>query len=120
MATLWKNCASGGNLLASDQIPEIVVNAFGASLGDIGERVLTAMEAGVAAGGEAGPLHSAGMKIVRDVPWPVADLRVDWTEDCPIVELRKLWEIYHPQLEDYVTRALDPARAPSYGVPGDE
>ena len=115
-----KNCASGGNLLASDQIPEIIVSNFVASSGAIGERVLSAMEAGLEAGGEAGPIHSAGMKIVRDVPWPIADLRVDWTEDGPIAKLRKLWEIYSPQLEDYVTRALDPARAPSYGVPGDE
>ncbi|KPE40521.1 fimbrial assembly protein FimA, partial [Pseudomonas aeruginosa] len=27
---------------------------------------------------------------------------------------------YKPQMQDYVTRALDPTRAPSYGVPGDE
>ncbi|NVJ93061.1 MAG: DUF1028 domain-containing protein, partial [Methylocystaceae bacterium] len=29
-------------------------------------------------------------------------------------------DIYKPQLNDYVTRALDPSGAPSYGVPGDE
>jgi hypothetical protein len=28
--------------------------------------------------------------------------------------------VYRPQLDDYVTRALDPTAAPSYGVPGDE
>ena len=78
------------------------------------------MEAGVAAGGEAGPIHSAGLKLVRDVPWPVADLRVDWTETYQVEALRQLWEIYSPQLEDYVTRALDPRTAPRYGVPGDE
>ncbi|MFN3498575.1 MAG: DUF1028 domain-containing protein, partial [Pannonibacter indicus] len=27
---------------------------------------------------------------------------------------------YKPQAADYVTRALNPAAAPSYGVPGDE
>ncbi len=31
-----------------------------------------------------------------------------------------MWEVYRPQLDDYVTRALDPTAAPSYGVPGDE
>ncbi|WP_339856309.1 hypothetical protein [uncultured Nisaea sp.] len=30
------------------------------------------------------------------------------------------WEIYKSQLDAYVTRALDPREAPSYGVPGDE
>jgi uncharacterized Ntn-hydrolase superfamily protein len=41
------------------------------------------------------------------------DLRVDWHEE-PIAELRRVWEIYQPQMGDYLTRALDPASAPSY------
>jgi uncharacterized Ntn-hydrolase superfamily protein len=49
----------------------------------------------------------------------VADIRVDWTEDCPIAGLSSIWDIYKPQLEAYVTRALKPDFAPSYGVPGD-
>lgn len=117
---LDKNAASGGNLLSSDAIPGEIVNAFIGASGHIGQRLLIAMEAGVRSGGEEGSIRSAGMKLVHEVAWPVADLRVDWTEQCPIVELRKLWHIYAPQLEDYVTRALDPASAPSYGVPGDE
>ncbi|TIV28536.1 MAG: DUF1028 domain-containing protein, partial [Mesorhizobium sp.] len=44
----------------------------------------------------------------------------DWTEACPIEQLATLWEIYKPQLDAYVTRALNPSDAPSYGVPGDE
>ncbi|MGD1869469.1 MAG: DUF1028 domain-containing protein, partial [Neomegalonema sp.] len=55
----------------------------------------------------------------HDVPWPVADLRVDWSDDDPIEELARIWDIYKPQLGDYVTRALDPSQAPSYGVAGD-
>ncbi len=51
--------------------------------------------------------------------WPVADLRVDWSYACPIAGLADLWAIYKPQLDAYVTRALDPSAAPSYGVPGD-
>ena len=77
------------------------------------------MRAALAAGGEAGPIHSAGMKLVREVAWPVADLRVDWTEGDPIAELAALGGL-RPQLDAYVTRALDPRQAPSYGVPGDE
>ena len=112
--------ASGGNLLADAAIPQIIVEAFLASEGHLGDRLLAAMQAAVAAGGEAGPIHSAGMKLVQEVPWPVADLRVDWTDGCPITELAALWELYKPQLEAYVTRALSPTAAPSYGVPGDE
>jgi hypothetical protein len=28
--------------------------------------------------------------------------------------------MYKPQLDAYVTRAINPVAAPSYGVPGDE
>lgn len=112
--------ASGGNLLSTSAIPQVIVDAFQASEGHLGERLLAAMQAAVDAGGEEGPIHSAGMKIAGKVEWPIADLRVDWTEGCPIAELTALWEIYKPQLDDYVTRALDPSAAPSYGVPGDQ
>ena len=71
------------------------------------------------AGGEAGPVHSAGMKLVDTVSWPVADLRCDWTDEDPIEALARLWDVYRPQLDAYVKRALDPRAAPSYGVPGD-
>ena len=113
------NVACGGNLLANPGVPQAMVDAFLGSSGHLGDRLLTVMQAALDAGGEEGPVRSAGMKLVRDVPWPVADLRVDWSEDCPIAGLREVWAVYKPQLEDYVTRALDPSAAPSYGVPGD-
>jgi uncharacterized Ntn-hydrolase superfamily protein len=115
-----ENVASGGNLLANDSVPEAIVNGFLESSGHLGDRLLAAMQAGLAAGGEAGPIHSAGLKIVDKVSWPVADLRCDWTEDCPIENIGAAWAVYKPQLEDYVQRALNPEAAPSYGVPGDE
>jgi hypothetical protein len=59
------------------------------------------------------------MLLAREVPWPVADLRVDWTEDCPVAALAALWRRWAPEMDAYVTRALDPSGAPSYGVPGD-
>lgn len=111
--------ACGGNLLAHDGVPEVMLEAFQGSTGHLGDRLVAVMRAGLAAGGEAGPVHSAGLLLVRDVAWPVADLRVDWTDACPVEALAALWERYRPQLEDYVTRALDPTAAPSYGVPGD-
>lgn len=112
--------ASGGNLLANADVPQAIVDGFLAAHGHIGDRLIAAMRAGLAAGGEAGPVHSAGLLIVDKVEWPVANLRCDWTEACPIEDMAKLWDIYKPQLEAYVQRALDPRAAPSYGVPGDE
>lgn len=112
--------ASGGNLLANDTVPNGIIEGFLSSAGHLGDRLIAAMRAGLAAGGEAGPVHSAGMMIVDKVAWPVADLRCDWTEDCPIETVATAWDIYKPQLEAYVQRALDPRAAPSYGVPGDQ
>lgn len=110
---------AAGNLLRNQEIPAVMVASFQRAQGHLGDRLLQAMAAAVAAGGEEGPVHSAGMILVRDVPWPVADLRVDWAEEDPIGALHKLWDIYKPQLEAYVTRALNPTGAPSFGVPGD-
>ena len=112
--------ASGGNLLANDQVPAAIVSGFTLATGHIGDRLLAAMRAGLDTGGEAGPIHSAGMKIVDTVSWPVADLRCDWTEECPIGAVETAWQVYKPQLDAYTQRALNPTEAPSYGVPGDE
>ena len=112
--------ASGGNLLANETVPKAIVDGYLSAKGHIGDRLIAALWAGLAAGGEAGPVHSAGMKIVDRVSWPVADLRCDWTEDCPIENIAAAWEVYKPQLEAYIQRALDPRDAPSYGVPGDQ
>jgi uncharacterized Ntn-hydrolase superfamily protein len=114
------NVVAAGNLLSDAEIPAKMVAAFQRAEGHLGDRLLAAMEAALKAGGEEGPVHSAGMLIVRDVPWPIADLRVDWSDGDPIGELKQLWEIYRPQMEDYVTRALNPTSAPSFGVPGDK
>lgn len=114
------NVASGGNLLANESVPQAIVDGFLSATGHLGDRLIAALRAGLAAGGEAGPVHSAGLKIVDKVAWPVADLRCDWTEQCPIEAVAAAWRIYKPQLDAYVQRALDPRAAPSYGVPGDE
>jgi uncharacterized Ntn-hydrolase superfamily protein len=109
------DCVSAGNLLASDDVPRAMVAAFEArSESHLGDRLIGALQAAVAAGGEAGPVHSAGLVLVDRVPWNAADLRVDWAEDDPVSELATLWEIYRPQLDDYVQRALDPSKAPGY------
>ena len=114
-----RNVAAAGNLLASKDTPAAMVAAFLASTGPLGERLIGAMRAAIASGGEAGPVHSVGLKVVHELSWPIIDLRVDWAEDAPIDRLQVLWDLYAPLAEDYVTRAVDPERAPSFGVPGD-
>ena len=114
------NAAAAGNLLANTTIPNAMVAAFHAAGGHLGDRLIAAMQAGLAAGGEAGDLHSAGLLIVDQQQWPLVDLRCDWTTDCPIAAIATAWAIYKPQMDDYLTRALNPASAPSYAVPGDQ
>ena len=115
-----RDVVSAGNLLANEGVPQAIVTAFESSSGHLGDRLIAALRGGLSAGGEAGPVHSAGLQICDQVPWPVADLRCDWSEDCPIEAVAAAWEVYKPQLDAYVQRALDPREAPSYGVPGDE
>jgi uncharacterized Ntn-hydrolase superfamily protein len=111
--------AATGNLLADQTIPEWMVADFlEKPNADLEDRLLAAMKTALSLGGEEGPVHSAGMKVVDRVPWPETDLRVDWSDD-PIHDLEALWRLWRPLRADYVTRALDPASAPVYGVPGD-
>lgn len=112
-------CASAGNLLANASVPQAMCDAFDRSTGYLGERLVRVLEAARDVGGEAGPVHSAGLLLVDAVPWPVTDLRVDWDDNDPIDVLARLYRRYRPQLADYVTRALDPESAPAFGVPGD-
>jgi len=112
---------AGGNLLAHDGVPAAMIAGFAAATGDLGDRLVAALRAGRDAGGEAGPVHSAGLLMVDAASWPVASLRCDWLDEgCPIEAVARAWEVYAPQMAAYVQRAMDPREAPSYGVPGDE
>lgn len=116
-----QGCIAAGNLLATTNVPSAMIASFKSSDSlHLGERLLAALEAGIAAGGEEGSTHSAALLVAHEQSWPLVDLRVDWTEDCPGRVLRALWRGYEPQMEAYSLRALDPGAAPSYGVPGDE
>lgn len=114
-----RDCVAGGNLLADVAVIDAMVAAFESHDAELAERLLAAMDAALAAGGEMGPVCSAGLKIAGRVSWPVVDLRVDW-HIAPLAELRMIWEHYRPQRDAYVLRAVRPDESPSYGVPGDE
>ena len=113
-------CVAAGNLLSSTEVVQAMTNNFTRNNNlHLAERLLSALQAGVDAGGEEGPVHSAGLKVAHQHLWPLVDLRIDWVEDKPITELMKLWRAYQPQMMDYNSRAIDPTQAPSYGVLGD-
>ena len=116
-AAAGRACVAIGNLLADRGVPRAMVGAYEQAAGALAERLLAALEQGLAAGGEEGPVRSAGLLVADRQPWPVVDLRVDW-HDRPVATLRALWTEYAPQLDAYVVRALDPDAAPTFGVPG--
>jgi uncharacterized Ntn-hydrolase superfamily protein len=97
-----------GNILATARVPSAMLRAFQADASaSLAERLVHALEEGLAAGGEQVPLRSAHLLVVQHASFPMIDLRVDW-HDTPIAELRALWQRYAPQSNDYLLRALDP------------
>ena len=97
-----------GNILSSALVPPAMLRAFQAEpSAPLAERLLRALEEGLAAGGEPVPVRSAHLLVVERESFPLIDLRVDW-HDTPIAELRRLWQLYAPQSHDYLVRALDP------------
>jgi uncharacterized Ntn-hydrolase superfamily protein len=106
-------------MLATAEVPERMVDAWLRTAGAVEIRLLAAVEAAVKEGGEAGPVHSAGLSVIDGSGWRVTDLRVDWSES-PVSDLAALTEIWLGQRDDYIRRALAPAKSPSYGVPGDD
>lgn len=100
-----------GNLLVEVAAPAAAVATFRETAGHLGDRIVAALRAARDADGALERMRSAGMRLVRDIPWPVADLRVDWTDGDPVEELAALWARYKPQLDEFVARALDPEHA---------
>jgi uncharacterized Ntn-hydrolase superfamily protein len=114
------DCVAAGNLLKSPSLPDAMTAAFAKNSDmHLAESLMRGLEAGLAAGGEEGPVHSAALIVHHRHSFPLVSLRVDWHDDDPVGYLRKLWTDYEPQMDAYLQRAVDPTKAPSYGVPGD-
>lgn len=110
---------AAGNMLAGPETIEAYVRGYESSIAaEFEQRLLDGLAAALDAGGEEGPIYSAGLVVVREVEWPETTLRVDWADD-PYARLAEAWAVWAPQRDIYVQRALDPSAAPSYGVPGD-
>jgi uncharacterized Ntn-hydrolase superfamily protein len=102
------NVCAIGNILASSLVPSAMLNAFRADVSaPLAERLLRALEAGLAAGGEHVPVRSAHLLVMGRESFPLVDLRIDWHE-TPIAKLCALWQLYAPQSDAYLLRALDP------------
>lgn len=103
-----KDCVAIGNVIRSEEVPAAMVRAFEAHPSrPLAERLIAALKAGHDAGGEFKQVTSAGLIVVAELPFPYVDLRVDDHQD-PISEMARLWSLYEPVADNYVSRALDP------------
>jgi uncharacterized Ntn-hydrolase superfamily protein len=111
-ARVGRDCAAAGNILRTTDVVDAMVSTFEANESQsLPERLLRAIEAGQAAGGELKQLKSAALFVVHRESFPFVDLRVDLSPQ-PLIELRYLWELYEPSADTYVVRALEPDKAP--------
>jgi uncharacterized Ntn-hydrolase superfamily protein len=106
-----------GNVLANARVPAAMLRRFQAQpTPPLAERLMSALEEGLAAGGAQDPVHSAHLVVVDTESFPLVDLRVDWHEQ-PIAELRTLWNRYAPAVGILMLRALDPDNPLCNGPP---
>jgi uncharacterized Ntn-hydrolase superfamily protein len=88
-----------GNILAGEAVTAAMLKAFKAAEGDLGDRLLAALQAGQDAGGDTRGQQSAALLIVRE-GWGYAglsdryrDLRVDDHPE-PIAELKRVYGVH--------------------------
>ena len=106
-----------GNLLKNKDVPAAMVRDFERDPGrHLAERLVSALKAGLAAGGETFTVISAALLVAHQQSFPYVDLRVD-DDPQPIAKLEALWRAYEPQAEDYVKRAIAPDDAPGFTEP---
>ncbi|MFA5664465.1 MAG: DUF1028 domain-containing protein [Castellaniella sp.] len=109
---IGEDCLALGNLLSSTKVIDAMLDTFAERADEcLEERLVSALQAGCARGGEIHDEHSAGLVVSRDMSWPVTNLRVDWSER-PIDELRDIWNRFQKEQEQYVQWALDPTSGP--------
>ncbi|WP_267427057.1 DUF1028 domain-containing protein [Methylobacterium sp. GC_Met_2] len=91
-----------GNMLTDPGVIDAMARAFEESAGhDLDERLMRALEAGDAAGGDKRGKQSAALKIVAREDYPSLDLRVDEHAE-PVAELRRILGVARCQLVPFV------------------
>jgi len=103
-----ENACAIGNILSNARVPAAMLWRFqNLPTAPLAERLMCALEEGLAAGGELTPVRSAHLLVMGSETFPLVDLRVDW-HDQPVAELRALWNRYAPEMGAFLLRALDP------------
>lgn len=100
-----------GNMLTGPEVLDTMAAAWRASAGEpLDERLMRALEAADAAGGDRRGKQSASLRVVGTEAYPLLDIRADEHAD-PVGELRRILGIARLQLMPFV------AHMPTRGVP---
>ena len=96
------NFAAQGNMLIRGQTVSAMADAFAAAADlDLAERLLVALEAGQAGGGDKRGRQCSALLIVDREEFPLWDLRVDEHPE-PVAELRRVFEVARLDLLPFV------------------
>lgn len=113
------NAVALGNTLDNDVVPTAMIHGYADATGDLAHRLVAALAAGDAAGGDIRGRQSAALRIVNtqptDTPWTgtVCDLRIDDHSD-PIAELARLLTLH--EIFETISRVVFDPGGPVLGV----
>jgi uncharacterized Ntn-hydrolase superfamily protein len=94
-----ENFSVQANLMINEGVPQAMAEAFRAATGSLAERMLAALDAAQAAGGDLRGMQSAALLVVRAKstgrPWEdrLVDLQVE-DDPAPLRELRRLLNVH--------------------------
>ena len=99
---LYDGYSVAGNMLAGPQVLQATAQAFEASAGQpLAERLIAALTAGEAAGGDKRGKQSAALRIQGDEDYLDLDLRVDDHAE-PMAELQRLYQVSLQRFQPFV------------------
>lgn len=111
------NFSVQGNTLASEDVLKAMAAAYANGTGSMAERLMDALDAGQAKGGDTRGMQSAGLLVVRPLPpgssstvERIVDIRVD-DADNPFIELRRLLNMTLGVPARLATRAAELGKA---------
>jgi uncharacterized Ntn-hydrolase superfamily protein len=102
-----------GNMLANERVVSETARAYQASNAPFAERLIAALEAGEAAGGDKRGRQSAALLVCSTESYADLDLRVDDHAD-PLTELRRLYDKAHERFVPYLQ--CSPSKARPWGI----
>ncbi|HWV89137.1 MAG TPA: DUF1028 domain-containing protein, partial [Burkholderiales bacterium] len=115
----WAGAVAGegfsvaGNMLANEQVIQQTARAFHESRKPFAERLISALRAGEAVGGDKRGKQSAALLICSTEDYPELNLRVDDHAD-PLAELNRLYHKAHERFVPYLK--CSPSKARPWGV----